>query len=233
MRPLPSLRGRSRPDARSRHPGLSLLRDVAARAAGRAPGAVNAKGLDFYDRLVDAMLARGIKAWPCLYHWDLPQALQDRGGWGNRDVVGWFTDYAEVMAKRLGDRVENWVTFNEPNVVAWVGHEEGRHAPGIRSAGAARDPSPQSRARTGGVGTAGTDTEGGRRLRVAAAQARPLRSLPNGMRIWSICSKTSGMAPFSIRFITGAILPRCRKDGRTYSAGRPGSDQRAGRFPWA
>ncbi len=120
---------------------LDLMRDLGTqvyrfsvmwpRVLPEGTGAVNEKGLDFYDRLVDAMLARGIKAWPCLYHWDLPQALQDRGGWGNRDSVGWFTDYAELMANRLGDRVENWVTFNEPNVVAWVGHEEGRHAPGI------------------------------------------------------------------------------------------------------
>ncbi|MEF2072727.1 GH1 family beta-glucosidase [Consotaella aegiceratis] len=94
-------------------------------------GATNPKGLDFYDRLVDGLLARGIEPWPCLYHWDLPQALQDKGGWMNRDVVGWFTDYAELMAKAIGDRAKNWVTFNEPNVVAYVGHEDGRHAPGI------------------------------------------------------------------------------------------------------
>lgn len=94
-------------------------------------GATNPKGLDFYDRLVDGMLERGLKPWPCLYHWDLPQALQDRGGWTNRDSAGWFADYAALMAGRLADRVENWVTFNEPSVSAWVGHEEGRHAPGL------------------------------------------------------------------------------------------------------
>lgn len=94
-------------------------------------GRLNETGLDFYDRLVDAMLERGLRPWPCLYHWDLPQALQDRGGWTNRDIAGWFADYAALMARRLGDRAENWVTFNEPNVSAWVGHEEGRHAPGL------------------------------------------------------------------------------------------------------
>ncbi|MDP2699319.1 GH1 family beta-glucosidase [Thalassospira sp.] len=94
-------------------------------------GAVNEKGLAFYDRLVDGMLERGIDPWLCLYHWDLPQALQDRGGWANRDIVGWFGDYTDVIARRLGDRIKAWVTFNEPNVVAWVGHEEGRHAPGL------------------------------------------------------------------------------------------------------
>ncbi|WP_239469794.1 GH1 family beta-glucosidase [Archangium violaceum] len=94
-------------------------------------GAVNPKGLDFYDRIVDSLLERGMRAWPCLYHWDLPQALQDRGGWTNRDIASWFAEYTAIVARRLGDRVENWVTFNEPSVSAWVGHEEGRHAPGL------------------------------------------------------------------------------------------------------
>lgn len=94
-------------------------------------GATNQKGLDFYDRLVDGMLERGLEPWPCLYHWDLPQALQDKGGWVNRDSAGWFADYASLMVRRLGDRARTWVTFNEPSVCAWVGHEEGRHAPGL------------------------------------------------------------------------------------------------------
>lgn len=94
-------------------------------------GATNAKGLDFYDRLVDAQLARGLAPWPCLYHWDLPQTLQDKGGWVNRDSAAWFADYAELMIRRLGDRCPSWVTFNEPNVSAWIGYEVGRHAPGL------------------------------------------------------------------------------------------------------
>jgi len=94
-------------------------------------GAVNAKGLDFYERLVDALLARGIEPWACLFHWDLPQALQDKGGWTNRDCAQWFTDYALVVAGRLGDRVNHWAMFNEPNVFAIFGHGVGTHAPGL------------------------------------------------------------------------------------------------------
>ncbi|WP_448190567.1 GH1 family beta-glucosidase [Azospirillum sp. sgz301742] len=94
-------------------------------------GAANAAGLDFYDRLVDGLLGRGIEPWPCLYHWDLPQALQDKGGWTNRAIAGWFADYAQVVAGRLGDRVKNWVMLNEPSVVAIFGHGMGTHAPGL------------------------------------------------------------------------------------------------------
>ena len=95
-------------------------------------GAVNERGLDFYDRLVDALLARGIRPFVTLYHWDLPQALQERGGWGSADAVGWFADYAAVVARRLGDRVHDWITINEPEVVAFAGHAHGVHAPGRR-----------------------------------------------------------------------------------------------------
>jgi beta-glucosidase len=98
--------------------------------AGR--GAVNQAGLDFYDRLVDALLEAGIQPFVTLYHWDLPQALQDLGGWGERDVCGWFADYAALMACRLGDRVRHWATFNEPWVAAFVGYRDGRHAPGLK-----------------------------------------------------------------------------------------------------
>lgn len=95
-------------------------------------GAVNERGLDFYDRLMDALLEAKIEPYATLYHWDLPQALQDRGGWGNRDIVGYFADYASVVAKRLGDRVKNWMTLNEPWVIAFMGHRSGEHAPGLR-----------------------------------------------------------------------------------------------------
>jgi beta-glucosidase len=93
-------------------------------------GAINPAGLDFYDRLVDALLAAGIQPFVTLYHWDLPQALQDRGGWGARETCQAFADYAALMVSRLGDRVRAWATLNEPKVVAFVGHRDGRHAPG-------------------------------------------------------------------------------------------------------
>ncbi len=94
-------------------------------------GAVNPKGLDFYDRLTDSLLARGIEPWPCLFHWDLPQALQDKGGWLNRDSAAWFTDYALTVAARLGDRAKSWTMLNEPSVVAIFGYGLGLHAPGV------------------------------------------------------------------------------------------------------
>ena len=95
-------------------------------------GALNQAGLDFYDRLVDALLDAGIKPLVNLFHWDLPQALQDRGGFANPEVVGWFTDYAALVASKLGDRVTDWMTFNEPAVFAFLGHADGIHAPGLR-----------------------------------------------------------------------------------------------------
>jgi beta-glucosidase len=94
-------------------------------------GPVNPAGLAYYDRLVDALLAAGITPYPTLYHWDLPQALQDRGGWASRDTAACLAEYASVVAGRLGDRVTNWVTLNEPRCAAWIGHLEGRHAPGL------------------------------------------------------------------------------------------------------
>jgi beta-glucosidase len=96
-------------------------------------GKVNQPGLDFYDRLVDGLLEAGIRPYVTLYHWDLPQALQERGGWGNRAIVEQFACYTEAVAQRLGDRVKDWITLNEPHVFAYVGHLHGRHAPGERS----------------------------------------------------------------------------------------------------
>lgn len=98
--------------------------------SGRVPA--NAAGLDFYDRLVDELLAAGVEPWVTLYHWDLPQSLQDKGGWGNRDIAGYFADYAALIADRLGDRVRRWMTINEPWVVAGIGHATGEHAPGFK-----------------------------------------------------------------------------------------------------
>ncbi|MCE8440693.1 GH1 family beta-glucosidase [Rhodovulum sulfidophilum] len=95
-------------------------------------GAPNAAGLDFYDRLVDATLARGLKPALTLYHWDLPSALADLGGWANRDTALRLADFAALMAGRLGDRVWSWATVNEPWCAGWLAHFEGGHAPGLR-----------------------------------------------------------------------------------------------------
>jgi len=94
-------------------------------------GKLNRPGLDFYDRLVDGLLARGVAPYVTLYHWDLPQALQDRGGWQSRDTAHAFADFAQAAARRLGDRVRHWITLNEPHVVVFYGHVEGRMAPGL------------------------------------------------------------------------------------------------------
>ncbi|MFJ8344837.1 GH1 family beta-glucosidase [Streptomyces sp. NPDC094153] len=94
-------------------------------------GPVNPKGLDFYDELIDGLLAAGITPSVTLYHWDLPQTLQDRGGWPERETAEHFAAYASVVAERLGDRVSHWTTLNEPLCSAWIGHLEGKMAPGL------------------------------------------------------------------------------------------------------
>jgi beta-glucosidase len=96
-------------------------------------GAVNPEGLDFYDRLVDELLAAGIAPWPTLYHWDLPVELQERGGWTERRTAAAFARYAGVVADRLGDRVRHWITHNEPWVATFLGHVDGVFAPGTTS----------------------------------------------------------------------------------------------------
>jgi beta-glucosidase len=120
---------------------IALMRDLGVRAyrfsvawprvlpAGR--GASNEPGLAFYDRLIDALLAADLEPWLCLYHWDLPQALDDRGGWTNRDCAGWFADYVALLARRYGDRVKRFATFNEPSVFTLLGYGFGWHAPGL------------------------------------------------------------------------------------------------------
>jgi beta-glucosidase len=121
---------------------VALLRELGANAYrfsvgwtrvlpdGRGP--VNRAGLDFYDALVDALLEAGITPFVTLNHWDLPQALDERGGWGSRDTAQAFLDYAAPVAAQLGDRVKHWVTHNEPWCIATLGHAEGHHAPGRR-----------------------------------------------------------------------------------------------------
>ena len=97
---------------------------------GRGPA--NVAGLDHYDQMVDDLLEAGIRPFTTLYHWDLPSALQHTGGWTSRDTSYLFAEYAALVAERLGDRVSEWVTLNEPLSSAWIGHLEGRMAPGIR-----------------------------------------------------------------------------------------------------
>ena len=94
---------------------------------------VDPRGLDFYDRLVDDLLARGVEPWLTLYHWDLPQAIEDRGGWPWRGSVDAFCRFADVTSRRLGDRVPAWLTHNEPWCASMLGYRDGVHAPGRRS----------------------------------------------------------------------------------------------------
>lgn len=94
-------------------------------------GVVNEKGLDFYSRLVDELLAAGVEPWITLFHWDYPYALFQRGGWLNRASPDWYAEYTQVVVERLGDRVKNWITFNEPQCFVGMGHGGGGHAPGL------------------------------------------------------------------------------------------------------
>ena len=91
------------------------------------------RGFDFYNRLINELLANGIKPLPTLYHWDLPQALQDKGGWANRETVEAFAQYAAAAVEAFGDRVTEWLTLNEPWCVTWLGYMNGVHAPGVKN----------------------------------------------------------------------------------------------------
>lgn len=120
---------------------ITLIKDLGLKAyrfsiswprilpAGR--GKINHAGLDFYNQLVDGLLEAGIDPYVTIYHWDLPQDLQDLGGWPSRMIVDAFVEYSDVVSRTLGDRVKNWTTLNEPWVSAFLGYFEGRHAPGI------------------------------------------------------------------------------------------------------
>ncbi|MGR8933458.1 MAG: GH1 family beta-glucosidase [Gammaproteobacteria bacterium] len=120
---------------------VSLMRDLGLdayrfsiswpRVMPRGCGGCNDKGLDFYDRLIDSLLTAGIEPWVCLYHWDFPQALADKGGWINRDSVGWFADYTMLVARRYGDRVKRWATFNEQSVSTLFGFVWGLTPPAV------------------------------------------------------------------------------------------------------
>ena len=94
---------------------------------------INLKGLDFYERMVDNLLSRNVDPFLTLNHWDIPQNFYEKGGWLNRDTSKYFLDYANIMSEKLGDRVKNWITHNEPWVIAYLGFNEGTHAPGHKS----------------------------------------------------------------------------------------------------
>ena len=121
---------------------LDLIRDLGAdvyrfstswaRVLPEGTGTPNPEGLDFYDRLVDGMLARGIKPAATLYHWELPQPLADKGGWRNAEMPDWFAEFTEVIMRRIGDRVWSAAPINEPWCVGWLSHFDGQHAPGLR-----------------------------------------------------------------------------------------------------
>ena len=132
VRLLPPLPRRHRAHARARHRRVSLLDRLAACHPER-PRRGQCEGLDFYDRLVDELLGNGITPFVTLFHWDTPQPIEDAGGWPARETVDAFVEYVEAVAGRLGDRVGNWITHNEPWVVSWVGHGWGHHAPGRTS----------------------------------------------------------------------------------------------------
>lgn len=103
-----------------------------ARVLPEGRGQVNQAGLDYYDRLVDALLARGIKPCATLYHWELPSPLADLGGWRNRDIASWFADFTDILMRRIGDRMWSVAPINEPWCVSWLSHFLGHHAPGLR-----------------------------------------------------------------------------------------------------
>ncbi|WP_424974576.1 GH1 family beta-glucosidase [Dinoroseobacter sp. S124A] len=126
---------------------LDLIRDLGvdsyrfstswARVLPEGRGTPNAEGLDFYDRLVDGLLERGIKPAATLYHWELPSPLADMGGWRNRDIAAWFGEFTETIMGRIGDRVWSTAPINEPWCVGWLSHFQGHHAPGLRDIRAA------------------------------------------------------------------------------------------------
>ena len=125
-----------------RREDITLMREISLQAyrfsiawprvLPQGKGPVNKKGLEFYDRLVDDLLAAGITPYVTLFHWDYPQALHEQGGWLNRDSSDWFAEYAAVVVNRLSDRVQNWFTINEPQTFIVCGYQHGSHAPGER-----------------------------------------------------------------------------------------------------
>jgi beta-glucosidase len=158
-------------------------------------GAVNEPGLAFYDRLVDALLEAGVQPLVNLFHWDLPQALQDRGGFANPGIVDLFTEFAGLVASRIGDRVSDWMTFNEPAVFAFLGHADGIHAPGLRDWPTALRVSENQ-------------------LRAHAAAAAAIRSLVSDARI--------GIAIDVNQVVPATDTDRDRRAAAQWSSGRDG-----------
>lgn len=103
-----------------------------SRVLPRGTGEINQKGIDYYNRIIDLCIANHIKPWITLYHWDLPEALQVKGGWTNRDIISWFSDFVLLCVKHFGDRVKYWMVLNEPMVFTGAGYFLGVHAPGKR-----------------------------------------------------------------------------------------------------
>jgi len=104
-----------------------------SRILPQGTGNINQKGIDFYHRVIDTCLSAGVEPWITLYHWDLPQALEDKGGWASRDVLGWFGEYVDLVSHTYGDKVKNWMVFNEPMAFTGLGYMAGVHAPGKKS----------------------------------------------------------------------------------------------------
>lgn len=106
-----------------------------SRVLPQGTGSINQKGIDFYHKVIDRTLELGLEPWMTLYHWDLPQALQDKGGWENREVINWFSEYANLITKTYGDKVKNWMVLNEPMAFVPLGYMLGMHAPGKKGLG--------------------------------------------------------------------------------------------------
>ena len=162
--------------------GLGGLRFSVAwpRIVPDGKGPVNPAGLDHYDRMVDEMIGLGIAPFCTLYHWDLPQALQEKGGWLNRDTSRRFADYAAIVTERLGDRVGHFITLNEPWSAAFMGHAQGLHAPGLRDYVSA--------------GTAAHHLLLGHGLAVEAIRAQS-RQLDLGITLWLTSIEPFSQAP--------------------------------------
>ncbi len=199
-------------------------------------GAVNQKGLDFYRRVVDEMLRRNIQPWVTLYHWDLPQALEDAGGWPNRDLAEYFRDYAGVVADALGDRVKHWMAFNEPWIFTILGYHLGIHAPGRQrtSRGDQGDAYRQSRAGHGGAGDSRIESpsRGGRhRVQhvVGASGDRVARGSHGGRTMASILQHVVSRHR-DARQVSRGLPARVGRGSRRDSRRRHGPDQGAARF---
>jgi beta-glucosidase len=164
-------------------------------------GQADPRGLDYYSRLVDALKKAGIEPWVCLYHWDLPQELQDRGGWTERATPERYAEYAGLVAKKLGDRVTRWLTLNEPSVHAILGHGLGQHAPGLQSR-AATVAALHHQNLAHGDGVAALRAVGGRKWRIGAAlslqPARPADGAADNVpaaQIWDALWNRASLDP--------------------------------------